>query len=133
MCFSKTVLPTLFDNLGRPLDLPNLDHTLWSDKCDYIGLNKVNNFNKNNKNIIILQLNIRSLLGKQSNLNMLLNKLYNQNSLPKIILLSETHLNNSKLRHINIPKYKILSRNQSKKWRSCSNTSPQYATHKRKK
>ena len=66
MCFSKTVLPTLFDNLGRPLDLTNLDHTLWNDKCNYIGLNEVNNFNKNNRNLIILQLNIRSLLGKQA-------------------------------------------------------------------
>ena len=111
MYFSKTKLPTLFDNLGRPLDLTNLDETLWNDKCNYIHLKEAINFNNNNKNIIILQLNIRSLLGKEGDLNRLLSKLHNQNSLPKIILLSETHLNTSKLRHLNIPNYKILSHN----------------------
>ena len=61
--------------------------------------------------LTILQLNIRSLLEKRGNLNRLLSKLHNQNSLPKIILLSETHLNTSKQRHLNIPNYKILSHN----------------------
>ena len=115
MCFNKTNLPTLFDNLGRPLDLTNLDQTLWNDKCSYIHLKEANNFNNNNRNTIILQLNIRSLIGKQGDLNRLLSKLHNQNSLPKIILLSKTHLNTSKLRHLNIPNYKILSCNQLKK------------------
>ena len=65
--------------------------------------------------MIILQLNIRSILGKQDDLNRLLSRLSNQNSLPKILILSETHLNTSKLRHLNIPNYKILSRNRLNK------------------
>ena len=78
MCFSKTVPPTLFDNLGRPLDLTNLDQMLWNDKCDYQEINEINNLNTKNKNLLILQLNIRSLLGKQNELNRLLNQLYHK-------------------------------------------------------
>ena len=115
MCYSKTKHPILFDNLGRPLDIANIDQTLWNDKCDYIELQDVHNYNKGNKNLSILQLNIRSILGKQNDLNSLLNKLNNQNSLPKLLIISETHLNTSKLRHLNIPNYKILSRNRTNK------------------
>ena len=32
--------------------------------------------------------------------------------MPKILLLSETHLSDSKLRHLNIPNYTTLSRNR---------------------
>ena len=73
------------------------------------------NYNKGNKNLTILQLNIRSILGKQEDLNRLLSRLNNQNSLPKLLIISETHLNTSKLRHLNIPNYKILSRNRMNK------------------
>ena len=115
MCFNKIDVPTLFDNLGRPLDIANTDQTLWNDKCDYIQLQDARNYNQGNKNLILLQLNIRSLLGKQDNLNRLLSRLSIQNSLPKILIISETHLNSSKLRHLNVPNYKILSRNRENK------------------
>ena len=49
MCFSKTVPPTLFDNLGRPLDLKNTNHTLWNDKCDYQEIDKITNLNTKKK------------------------------------------------------------------------------------
>ena len=43
----------------------------------------------------------------------MLNKLYyHRRSLPKILLLSETHLSDSKLRHLNIPNYTTLSCNR---------------------
>ena len=98
MCFSKTKFPTLFDNLGRPLDFSNQDQTLWNDKCDYTQLKDAYNYNKSNKNLIILQLNIRSILGKQDDLNRLLNSLSNQNSLPKVLIISETHLKYIKIK-----------------------------------
>ena len=59
-------------------------------------------------NLTVLQLNIRGLFGKQNELNYMLNKLCQSKSLPKLLLLSETHLNDSKLRHLNIPNYKIV-------------------------
>ena len=115
MCFSKYSTTSLFDNLGRPLDLDNINQTLWSDKCDYLELDDILNLNPNDKNLTILQLNIRSLLGKQNELNCILNKLCINKSLPKILLLSETHLNESKLRHLNIPNYQTLSSNRQMK------------------
>lgn len=72
MCFNKLVTPILFDNLGRPLDLKNTDHNLWNDKCDYQELDEITNLNTKNKNLVVLQLNIRSLLGKQNDLNRIL-------------------------------------------------------------
>ena len=97
MCLGNSSHPTLFDNLERPLDLHTIDSSLWNDKCDYYEINEIHTLNPNNNNIIILQLNIRSLLNKQMELNLLLNKLHQNKSLPKIILLSETHLTESKL------------------------------------
>ena len=115
MCFSKHDSSILFDNLGGPLDFDNVDQTLWNDKCDYQEVHEICNFNPKNKNLIVLQLKIRSLLGKQNELNDILNKLWINKSLPKVLLLSETHLNDSKLRHLNIPNYQTLSTNRSKK------------------
>ena len=43
MCFNKDEAPTLFDNLGWPLDLNNVDHCLWNDKCDYVESHEINN------------------------------------------------------------------------------------------
>ena len=34
-------------------------------------------------------------------------------SLPKLLLLSETHLNDSKQRHLNIPNYNIICHNRT--------------------
>ena len=111
MCFSNHDIPTLFDNLGRPLDLTNTDHSLWNDKCDYVEPYEICNLNPTGNNLTVLQLNIRSLLGKQHELLQLLNELCQNKSLPKLVLLSETHLNDSKMRHLNIPNYKILYQN----------------------
>ena len=96
MCFSKQEITSLFDNLQRPLDLSSTDHSLWNDKCNYYEVNEIQNLDPNNKNLTILQLNIRSLLGKQAEINVLVNKLYYKKSLPNILLLSETHLTDSK-------------------------------------
>lgn len=75
MCFNKVDTPILFDNLGRPLDLANTDSTLWNDKCDHHDIDEITDLNSKDNNLIVLQLNIRSLLGKQNDLNILLNKL----------------------------------------------------------
>ena len=75
MCFSKSDVPILFDKLGSPLDLHNINQTLWNDKCDYLELNKIQNLNPQDKVLTILQLNIRSLINKQHELNHMLNKL----------------------------------------------------------
>ena len=45
-----------------------MDKSLWTDRCDYIDLEKCDNLNNNNMNLIVLQLNIRSLLVHQDEL-----------------------------------------------------------------
>ena len=78
MCFSKEEIPILFDNLGRPLDLNNIDRCLWNDKCDYVESHDIHNLNQTGNNLIVLQLNIRSLLGKQQELIQFLDELIDQ-------------------------------------------------------
>ena len=51
MCFSKQEIPTLFDNLERPLDFSSIDHSLWNDKCDYYEVDEIQNLNPNNKKL----------------------------------------------------------------------------------
>ena len=115
MCLGNSNHPTLFDNLARSLDLDSIDSSLWSDKCDYYEIKDLHALNPNNNNIIILQLNIRSLLNKQPELNLLLNKLHQNKCLPKILLLSETYLTDSKLRHVNLPNYTLIYQNHLKR------------------
>ena len=45
----------------------------------------------------------------------MINTLHKNQSLPKLLLLNETHLNDSKIRHINIPNYNISYRNRPNK------------------
>ena len=115
MCYSKRDIPTLFDNLERPLDLHNTNQSLWSDKCDYNDIDEIKDLNPSNKNLTVLQFKIRSLLSKQNDFNYILTRLHTNKSLPKIILLCETHLNDSKIHHINIPNYNTLSCNRTDK------------------
>ena len=54
-------------------------------------------------------------MGKQHELLQFLDDLSIKKSLPKLILLSETHLNESKIRHLNIPNYNLVYQNRSTK------------------
>ena len=114
MCYSIEDIPCLFDDLGWPLDFNNTNQSLWNDKCDYCEPTEIKNLNLTGNNLTILQLNICSLLGKQYSHNMI-KTLHKNKSLPKILLLNETHLNDSKIRHINIPNYNISYRNRPNK------------------
>ena len=60
------------DALNRPRDLEELDSSLWNDKCDYIDIKSCTNLNTNNYNLLVMQLNIRSLLAHQHELQQLL-------------------------------------------------------------
>ena len=92
MCFSKSATK-IYDELERPLNLGSIDESLWNDKCDYIDPNSCTNLNLNDYNLIVLQLNIRSILSKQTELKQLLHTLENKNSRVDIVLLCKTFLN----------------------------------------
>ena len=58
----------LFDSLSRPLELSKIDESLWSDKCDYLDLSNCKDLNPENYNLVVMQLNIRSILAYQTEL-----------------------------------------------------------------
>ena len=97
--------PTQFDLLERSMDLTNVDETLWNDKCDYINIDTCTDLNPDNYNLLTLQLNIRSLLAHQHDLNQLLHTLENRKSRVDIILLCETFLSKNTVNMVKIPGY----------------------------
>ena len=86
------------DKLNRPLDLDELDKSLWNDKYDYLDLETCINLNPNNYNLLVLQLNIRSLLVHQ-----LIRMTEKKNSQIDIILLCETFLSKQTVNMVNVP------------------------------
>ena len=86
------IYDNLEDSLHRSRDLRELDNALWNDKCDYMDIENCTNLNPNNYNLIVLQLNIRSLLSHQHDLSQLIRTTEKKNSRIDIILLCETFL-----------------------------------------
>ena len=108
MCFSHKDTKH-YDKLHRPLKLEDLNPTLWNDKCDYIDPEHCTNLNPENYNLLVLQHNIRGLIGNQDELKSLLRILHMKNSPVDIILLCKTFLNNITIGLMNIPRYDIIS------------------------
>ena len=99
----------LFDNLDRPLDFSKADKSLWSDKCEYLDPQKCSNFNPENFNFVVMQLNIRSILVCQTELCDLLQLLSDKNSRINVLMLCETYLTSKTVNLENIPGYTIVS------------------------
>ena len=95
------------DVLDRPILKENLDSSLWNDKCDYTEIEQCKNSNPNNYNLVIVQLNIRSLLSKQVELKLLLSNLEKRGSRVDLLLLCKTFLSDSTLNLVNIPGYEF--------------------------
>ena len=100
------------DNLGQSLDTANLPSCLWSDRCDYIDVDKCINLNLMNYNFVVMQLNIRSLLSNQTDLKLLLNDLSLKNSAIDAIMLSETFITAKTEKLINMKGYSIHTTNR---------------------
>ena len=73
-------------------------------------MDKCENLNPENYNLVVLQHNIRSLLAHETELKMLLNTLKNNNSTVDILLLSETFLTKKTESLVNIPRYTLVSK-----------------------
>ena len=93
------------DALNGSCNLDELDETLWNDKCDYVNMEMCNNLNPNNYNLLILQLNIRSVLAHQHEWKQLLHVLEKKNSRIDAVLLCETFLPKNTVNMVNIPGY----------------------------
>ena len=110
MCkFAKGNGTKVKDILENSIITDNLDSVLWNDKCDYIDIEDCVNLNLNCYNLIVMQLNVRSLLSNQSTLNQLLRDLENRKSKVDLILLCETFLTGQSRRLVKFPGYKFIS------------------------
>ena len=98
------------DLLKRSRDLKNLDESLWNDKCDYVDTDTCRNLNPNNYNLLVLQLNIRSILAHQHELKQVLHTLENRNSKIDILLLCETFLSKKTENMVRIPGYTYIGK-----------------------
>ena len=114
MCHKDSCQQTT-DALDRPIELDELDNTLWNDKCDYIDLERCANLNLNNYNFVIMQLNIRSILAHQHKLNQLLRTLEEKNIRIDVVLLCETFLTSKAERMVNVSGYAHVGNHTPKK------------------
>ena len=73
-----------------------------TDNCDYLDVSDVNNLRHTNKDLLVMQLNIRGLISKQDSLKHLLSEF---KVLPDIVLLCETWLKKDTASKINMPNY----------------------------
>ena len=108
--YPNTEEQKLFDDLMRLLELDNKDKVLWNDKCDYYQIEKCNNLNPEYFNLVVLQLNIRSILAHEMELKCLLHNLDKRNSPVNVVLLSETFLSTKTKHLVNIRRYTIISK-----------------------
>ena len=92
--------------------MANLPSCLWSDRCDYIDVDKCVNLNLMNYNLVVMQLNIRSLLSNQVDLKLLLNDLSLKNNAVDTIMLSETFITSKTEKLINMKGYSIHTTNR---------------------
>ena len=112
MCFTR-IGNQLFDSLSRPLELSRIDETLWSDKCDYLDPSNCSDLNPENYNLVLMQLNIRSLLANQTDLRQLLQVMSNKNSSVDVLLLCETFLMPRTEKLVSIPGYCLVTNNRN--------------------
>ena len=114
MCLSKFEYKRK-DELKRSLDLPEIDSTLWNDKCHYMELEKCHNLNPNEYNLIVLQLNIRSILAHELELKQLPRSLEKCKSKTDIVLLCKTFLLANTTHLVNIPGYMHICKHRTTK------------------
>ena len=79
------------------------------DNCDYLDVSDVNSLRHTDKDLLILQLNIRGLLSKQDLLKQLLSEF---KVLPDIVLICETWLKKDTAGKLDMPNYKCYHKHR---------------------
>ena len=80
-----------------------------TDNCDYLDVSDVNSLRHTDKDLLILQLNIRGLLSKQGSLKQLLSEF---KVLPDMVLLCETWLKKDTAGKLDMPNYKCYHKHR---------------------
>ena len=102
MCHSKTFNAENYISLNEQLSLDGLN-----DHCEYIKPSLIKELHTQNTDLGVMQLNVRGLLNKQSQIKNLLSD--NNVLLPiDVVLLCKTWLKPSILDHFGIPNYKAF-------------------------
>ena len=98
------------DNLDRPIEISKYQHEL--DNCDYFDL--TDPIEASHGDLLVMQLNIRGLFGKLSNLKDLVNRVSRGKKID-IMLLCETWQNKNSPT-ISIPGYSYVYKSRKHKW-----------------
>ena len=80
------------------------------DNCDYLDVSDVNSLKHTDRDLLILQLNIRGLLSKQDSLKQLISEF---KVLPDIVLLCETWLKKDTAGILDMPNYKCYHKHRT--------------------
>ena len=86
-----------------------------NDHCDYVESSRIKDIHSNDRDLSVLQLNIRGLLNKQCQIKQFLS--CDNVSLPiDVVLLCETWLKPTTSELFNLPNYKSFHKNQKRSY-----------------
>ena len=106
MCFAQTkTLKLLREKNHSPDTTIDLGFN-WEDNCNYLPFDDIDSLCSNNKDLRVVQLNIRGMKGKLDELGNLLSKLKH----PDVVILNETWLKDSDTNRIKIDNYAFSGR-----------------------
>ena len=108
MCFSKAeeIQQNPLDQ--KAVNLSDIGLDKIDDTCNYINLEDVSTLNVSHKDLLVLQLNIRGLISKQSDISKLITNCTKTSKKVGVVLLCETWVTNNTKGLINIPGYKYI-------------------------
>ena len=102
---SKTSVQ-LKDNIDA---LPDIGPEISQDSCDYISSEDVQSLNCSENDLMIIQLNIRGLISKQSSISQLINNCVKNCKKLDVVLLCETWVTKNTKDLVHIPGYNFIS------------------------
>ena len=109
MCLSNNVKERLFDSKLYLESLENHSKGPTTDYCDYIELSDCKDIAVGNNDLSVLELNVRGLVNKQTEIYMML-KLLTQMSSIDIVILVETWLTKESESCISLPSYSYVGK-----------------------
>ena len=108
MCLTKPQnIP--HDRLNNEVNaLPDIGLDMSQDTCDYIKIDEVCTLCLSQNDLLVLQLNIRGLVSKQSDISRLITDCTNSHKKVNVVMLCETWVTKETKNLINIPGYDFV-------------------------
>ena len=108
MCLTRSQSNPLGQYKDKLSQLPDIGPVINQDSCDYIELKEVQSLPVKDTDLMILQLNIRRLISKQSDISHLVNNCSNKNKKIDVVLLCETWVTDTTKELVSIPGYHFI-------------------------